>query len=207
MKVVMMMCALAGCATVPRTAAGRLGHEQTMAEVKLTPRDAAREVTRLFSTRGYPLVAQQASEQGMSLRFKGHRDPTWTTSSYTGYGSMFAVSMSSSGTNTLVAIDGTPMLNDEPMCELGATLPCTGFAPDRDMNGAAEAEVVQGVLAELELQDLVVPLDASHPAVQAAREADRARCKAQAELAVREAQLIADPKRRLKVVEGIEPCR
>lgn len=201
MKAIMWLLVVTGCASGPRTVSGRIGHERSMAEVKLPVRETAREVTRLFTLRGFALAEQRAAGDGMALRFKDQ--PRAEASAY---GSEFSVQVMAADRHALVSIDGTPTVNDRPVCQLGAKLPCATTPYDPNLEGDREAAVAQGVMAELALEDLAVPLDRSHPAVQAAIAQDRARCEAQVRQAKEDAAQFKDASRRQRLLAAIEPC-
>jgi hypothetical protein len=122
------------------------------------PRDVpavAGEVIRLFGTRGAALVDRRANPpgDGLFLRLKQPRDLR------TQVGSVFYVWLTPDGEHgARVSMFGEPTLGDEEPCTQEApALPCTPISVlpgviDLYMNGRNEADVVQGVLAELKLE-------------------------------------------------------
>jgi hypothetical protein len=163
MKVLLLALLVTGCVMPPTRTV--LPPEHSHAFVKASPDDTARALVSLFTHRGYPLVDQRALPNGaILLRLKGTRvqitegGKHWVASSVVG--SVFYAVIEQSGAN-LTALDlyGKPTLNGHEGCETAAN--CQPLYADarqfRDMGGAEEAEVIQGVIAELALEGLAIP--------------------------------------------------
>lgn len=157
--VIAVAAAAGGCFTKAGSSAQILGPSRSSTVVSLAPRDAALEVVRLFSARGYALVEQQPTARGTVLRLKGKRQTSVRRPDKVPvHASAFYAFLEQVGdASTSLRLIGRPVARDEELCsaELEIPFPCTDPAVLTydldDIDGRAEAEVVQGVLTELAL--------------------------------------------------------
>jgi hypothetical protein len=163
MKVLLLALVTTGCVMPPMPTVMPPVHSHAL--VKAPPDETARALVALFTHRGYPLVDQRALPDGaIMLRLQGSRETIteggkhWVRSSVVG--SAFSAVIEQSGAN-LTAIDlyAKPMLDGQEGCDPRAD--CQPFYLDarqyRVMTGAEEAQVIQGVIAELALEGLAIP--------------------------------------------------
>jgi len=171
MKVLLLALLVTACVMPPTRTV--LSPEHSHALVKASRDDTARALVALFTHRGYPLVDQHALPSGaVVLRLKGSRvqitegGKHWVASSVVG--SVFYAVVEQSGADlTSLDLYGKPTLDGQESCAVNHE--CEPLAVDarqyREMGGAEEAEVIQGVIAELALEGLAIPPPVS--AVQA----------------------------------------
>jgi hypothetical protein len=150
----MAMISLLASACIPaQSSRGVLNLDQSRRTVREEPDQAAREVTRLFATRGYALVDQTMTRFGHRLEFRGRRDEAIVHTAE--YASGFYAWIADERMASTVTIVGWPIVAGYPACHLiDATLECSTSGDDH-MRGYEEASVIYGVFSELAVEGLV----------------------------------------------------
>ena len=164
-----LACALAsaGClANVDTSTLNYLSVGQSGATTAHTPVDTAREVTRLFGVRGVALAEQhQLTGGGYAIRLTksirgiaADKDDTVPINARD-VGSVYYAWVVPSGSGATVTMVGKPTLDGAEPCSTAVPqLACSSsFEVDPTfastfLSGKAEADVVKGVLSELELE-------------------------------------------------------
>ncbi|HEV7558316.1 MAG TPA: hypothetical protein VGO00_22760 [Kofleriaceae bacterium] len=189
-----ILIAIASSACMPAapdhdiTSRAFLGRSQSETYVRLAVPEAARVIDELFSKRGFALVDQKATATGVQLAFKGHRADIALRHHSTDVGSAFYASLDATDRGVHVQLLGKPTVDGDEASELGGS---TYF----QTTGANEAEVVHGVLAELQLQGLVAPGVNPHQA-----------CLDERAEVVSRANRIGDAAERARVLETAPRC-
>ena len=160
---------LAGCVMTSTITSSSLDHmaaAQSGATSTHAPLDAAREVTRLFASRGYALGEEHPinATGGYAIRLT-RTDRVLLSVSRRGFagpldvGSVFYVWIMPNATGSTITMVGKPTLNGaEPCSSATPGLTCSSeFETDPDfasnyLSGQAEADVAHGVLSELALE-------------------------------------------------------
>jgi hypothetical protein len=211
----MLVLALTACFPAAQRSRDVLGDALSQAEVRATPHEAGRAIVRLFATRGFSLVAQNPIQDGLVLRFRGHRE----VASYDGgqraiqFGSTFFVAITTAPDGqTRVSIDGAPIVDEKFTCWPERSESCEatgiGFELSGHVNGRAEAEVVSGVFAELALEGLVIDWERrSREGVQARQQLDRERCTATRHRMLTAAYATDDKREQARLIAAAPSCR
>jgi hypothetical protein len=205
-----LILAVTGCITTAQSSRAVLGPTLAQLEIRLPPREAGSEITKLLANRGYMLVDQQPTGAGLALRFQGNREPATLDKGYsTQFGSTFSVSISQApGDHSMVSIDGSPMIDSAVACTSDTHESCdkTYFpvAAADHINGRAEADVVYGVFSELALGDLVVGSVPARAAVPVSTASPA--CLAERHRVLVEAKGIEDQYERMKLIETAPTC-
>jgi hypothetical protein len=182
--------------------------------------DTAREVTRLFEVRGFAMLDQHVDAPNGELVIKFAKtnralaaDKPEEAALYgKDVGSVFYVWVMPTGDGSALSMFGKPTLNGAEPCspDDGLGLPCskigveTGFM-SMYMSGRNEADVVHGVLAQLQLEGYVTGplLAAPQPAVRVA--ADPA-CLAKRHAVFAQAESIPDSQARATLLQTAPEC-
>jgi len=156
-----------GCMSAVTTSSRTyLTAEQSAAISAHAPIEAAREVTRLFEVRGFALADQHVIDNGAGFALKLTKSNRGLAAdkgddsqlSSNDVGSAFYVTIEPSATGSMIGMVGKPTLNGaEPCSKEVPELPCGGVEVNGQfassfMSGKTEADIVHGVLAELELE-------------------------------------------------------
>jgi hypothetical protein len=180
---------LSGCFVHGASSREVLGPDASSALVAAPPLEAAREISRLMSTRGFHLVDQHASPGGLTLRFTGGRRSVVTganhTTSTTEFASMFDAEVQGTDPQTsAVSLIGRPLADGSVVCTPSFPGPCVAVADSFSevVSGQTEAQVVHGVFAELALEGKLAsgpkPVPVLAPAIDPVASACLARRKA-----------------------------
>jgi hypothetical protein len=218
---ILALVLLTGCLTeVTTSSRNYLGPQDSGVATNRTIADTARELTRLMEVRGFAMLDQHADAPNGELVMKfakanralaadksddalvGGRD----------VGSVFYVWVIPSAGGASVSMYGKPTLNGIEPCspDDGLGLPCSkvevgGQFLSTYMSGKNEADVVHGVLSQLQLEGYVTgPLAAAPaPAVQTA--ADPA-CLARRHAVFAQADSIPDAQARATLLQTAPEC-
>jgi hypothetical protein len=214
---------LSGCmADVSASSRTYLGPEQSGAVTLRSIDDTAREVTRLFEVRGFAMVDQHVDgpDGERVLKFaKGNRafaaekDDSQPVD-VNDVGSTFYAWVTPAHAGSTVSILGKPTLaGAEPCTNDGVWLPCTLLSAGKDfaaryLSGHAEADIVHGILSQLELEGYVIgPLPPNAPVPNArARAAHEKACKAHRQELLRQVAGEQDPAMRKWLVQDLPSC-
>jgi len=161
------------------------------------------DVVRMFDERHFNLVDQHPADGGLVLTFRGSRGAVTEGDRHgvTTYdvGSEFVATLRPMpGGVTQVELFGRPLLNGGQPYDTIAGDPAGGRA-----TGADEAEVVHGVLSELQLAGKVVQ---PSPAAQQQEQSALDQCKTARVAVFERAKSVSDPDARAKVYESAPDC-
>jgi hypothetical protein len=201
--------ALTGCFATAQPSRSVLGAGRSQAAIRAPPRESAQQIVRLFASRGYALVDQQAREASLVLHFKGNRESVSRGRSHSlQFGSAFYVSLDPGPDDqTVVSIDGTPVVDGIEICTAYTVAPCKStveLSLEAHVNGRAEADVVHGVFTELALHDLVAGPGPDSPAVQ--QLTPQKLCAVERHRALREAYQADDEQERKRLIAAAPTC-
>ncbi|HYV49801.1 MAG TPA: hypothetical protein VFA20_33325 [Myxococcaceae bacterium] len=164
---VMLGLCLTGCTTLRISSRDHLTESGSSLMTSLSPDEASRGLVEQFGKRGYPLLdRRQVSGAETVLKFKGSRATITHVSRGSGgtavVGSVFYARIATGSGQSRIALLGKPTLNGDEVCsdwdaDRSLTVdPCESriFSVDpsrNEMTGREEAEVIQGVTVELEV--------------------------------------------------------
>lgn len=158
------LAAAAGCTPlVARSSASVLGPDRSSAVVRLSPDEAAAELADLFSVRGYAVVDERYNGDARVLRFAGARrelrERHYTFDLASAY-YVFIVPRASG--HAAVGIIGRPVYEGDELCTPDLSLAADGCtrrygsrSHERELDGRAEAELVNSVWTELRMRGVV----------------------------------------------------
>lgn len=210
-----LVLALTGCFPAALRSRDVLGDALSQAEVRTTPHEAGRAIVRLFSTRGFSLVAQNPILDGLVLRFTGNREVATDDGGKSAiqFGSAFVVTIvPAPDGHARVSIDGAPSVDERFTCQPERSESCEATGIDFELsshvNGRAEADVVRGVFAELALEGLVVDWERrSREGAQAQQQAARERCTATRHRMLTAAYKADDKREQARLIAAAPSCR
>ena len=207
---IVLTLALTGCFATAQPSRSVLGSAQSQAAIRAPPRDAARELVRLFAARGFALIDQQTNDTALVLRFKGNRESVARGHSPSlQFGSAFYVSIDPGADDqVVVSIDGSPVVNDREVCAPYTAATCNStveLSLEDHINGRAEADVVHGVFSELALLDLVAGPGPRNPAVVQQLTPQKL-CAVERHRALREAYQADDDQERKRLIAAAPTC-
>jgi hypothetical protein len=177
------LAAAAGCRPLAaRSSAAVLGPDGSSAVVRRAPAEAALEVARLLSERGYAIVDQRQDGATIALRLKGVRRIFVQRKSSYEIGSAYHVTIAPHGdAQAEVTLIGRPIYEGAELCtsDLRLAAPCErrrgDYEHEGELDGAAEAEVVHGVFSELQLRGEIDDAAVSTQRIGLARDLCRTR--------------------------------
>lgn len=203
---------LTSCFATPYNSRAVLAPDQSGAVLRSPPIDAAREITRLMTSRGYSLLDQHIEGPALVLRLGGNREALTTgrPTSTTQFGSVFYARIAPAPEGSRVGMVGSPLLDDIEICtQPPSGQPCRALTVNEregsHIDGVAEANVIHGVLSELGLEQLVVAPYAD-PALAPAPAPHVATCEDRRRNYVTAAAKVRDPDLRKKLFANAPSC-
>jgi len=209
---------LTGCyAEVTSSSASYLSPEQSGAMTATPLLETAREVTRLMEVRGYAMLDQH--QDGTELVIKYSKDNRALAATKDDdqllnnrdVGSVFYVWVTPAASGSSVKMIGKPTLNGTEPCSDDGIRPCGHITVDKKfgttfMSGRLEADVVHGVLSQLQLEGVAVgPLPTPPTPPKAAVTVDDS-CEGKRRAIFTQANNIDDPAARAKLLPSAPSC-
>jgi hypothetical protein len=172
MKLALLVCLLLpACVEATWSSRSYLSHDQSSGATNRDVTTTAREVVRLFEVREFQLLDQQAmraTDGGLVMKLAKSNRPlpaNKTVSPGVGahdVGSVFYVWITPDGADgSRVELLGKPTLAGAEPCTTEGVKPCTTVTASAQfvaafMSGRDEAQIVHGILSELQLEGYVV---------------------------------------------------
>ena len=206
---------VAGCySEVTSSSASYLSPEQSGAITAKPMLETAREVTRLMEVRGYALLDQHRDGAELVLKYSKENRALAATKdddqvlSNRDVGSMFYVWVTPAASGAAVRMIGKPTLNGVEPCSVDGIRPCGHITVDNQfrmtfMSGRLEADVVHGVLSQLQLEGVAVGPLPSLPKPAATPDES---CEDKRRAVFAQASNITDPTARAKLLENAPNC-
>jgi hypothetical protein len=204
-----------GCVSeVTSSSASYLAPEQSGALSAKPILETAREVTRLMEVRGYAMLDQHQDGSELVIKYsKDNRALAATKDddqllNNRDVGSVFYVWVTPAASGSAVKMIGKPTLNGAEPCSDDGIQPCQHISVADQfrttfMSGRLEADVVHGVLSQLQLEGIATgPLPAPP---KAAVTVDNS-CEGKRRAVFTQANSISDPAARAKFLESAPSC-
>ncbi len=209
--VLVSLAAAAGCAPmVARSSAAVLGPDRSSVVVRRAPAAAADELVHMLAARGHTLLDHRQRGAVIALRFEGARRTIADGSDTRELGSVYyAFVAPHAGGHAAVTLIGRPTYDGVELCTRDLQLAGTGCvdrhggrAQEREVEGFTEAELVEGVFAELRMRGVVD--DSAAPAYKLLLARDLCRAERREQIAY--ARELADTRARAIAYARVPTC-
>jgi hypothetical protein len=206
---------VSGCLSeVTSSSASYLAPEQSGAITAKPVVDTAREVTRLMEVRGYAMLDQHQDGNALVLKYSKENRALAATKDDDQYlnnrdvGSVFYVWVSPAASGSTIRMVGKPTLNGAEPCGTDGVTPCQHVTVADQfrttfMSGRLEADVVHGVLAQLQLEGIAIGPPPAQPKAAATTDAS---CEGKRRAVFAQANSIDDAAARAKLLDSAPSC-